>query len=124
MYVNDEYKKMVAEKVEKIKTKLWLGTVLYYSGAKNPNNLDKRIYELEHGNTKNYISQSRIWYRYEKAEDIPRLNTVERINKILPNTAYYFNHPFWAILGEFKHEVRQFQKPYDNQQAEQISLMV
>ncbi|QJH04710.1 ATP-grasp fold amidoligase family protein [Acinetobacter baumannii] len=26
--------------------------------------------------------------------------------------------------GEFKHEVRQFQKPYDNQQAEQISLMV
>ncbi len=27
-------------------------------------------------------------------------------------------------LGEFKHEVRQFQKPYDNQQAEQISLMV
>ncbi|MCF4713981.1 hypothetical protein L1W98_18640, partial [Acinetobacter baumannii] len=27
-------------------------------------------------------------------------------------------------FGEFKHEVRQFQKPYDNQQAEQISLMV
>ncbi|WP_017401179.1 hypothetical protein [Acinetobacter radioresistens] len=34
----------------------------------------------------------------------------------------------WAVVammqGEFKHEVRQFQKPYDNQQAEQISLMV
>ncbi|MEQ1251741.1 hypothetical protein [Acinetobacter junii] len=29
-----------------------------------------------------------------------------------------------ASMGEFKHEVRQFQKPYDNQQAEQISLMV
>ncbi|SMB74156.1 Uncharacterised protein [Acinetobacter baumannii] len=28
------------------------------------------------------------------------------------------------MIGEFKHEVRQFQKPYDNQQAEQISLMV
>ena len=28
------------------------------------------------------------------------------------------------MVGEFKHEVRQFQKPYDNQQAEQISLMV
>ena len=27
-------------------------------------------------------------------------------------------------LGEFKHEVRQFEKSYDNQQAEQISLMV
>ncbi len=26
--------------------------------------------------------------------------------------------------GEFKHEVRLFQKPYDNQQAEQIPLMV
>ncbi|OTL53009.1 fimbrial protein, partial [Acinetobacter baumannii] len=25
---------------------------------------------------------------------------------------------------EFKHEVRQFEKSYDNQQAEQISLMV
>ncbi|MFB5124239.1 hypothetical protein [Acinetobacter baumannii] len=29
-----------------------------------------------------------------------------------------------AMLGEFKHEVRQFEKSYDNQQAEQISLMV
>ncbi|KZA55066.1 hypothetical protein LV48_03276 [Acinetobacter baumannii] len=29
-----------------------------------------------------------------------------------------------GTYGEFKHEVRQFQKPYDNQQAEQISLMV
>ena len=28
------------------------------------------------------------------------------------------------IVGEFKHEVRQFEKSYDNQQAEQISLMV
>ncbi|RRJ51143.1 pilus assembly protein, partial [Acinetobacter baumannii] len=24
-----------------------------------------------------------------------------------------------VLNGEFKHEVRQFQKPYDNQQAEQ-----
>ncbi len=32
----------------------------------------------------------------------------------------------WTELfgGEFKHEVRQFEKSYDNQQAEQISLMV
>ncbi len=29
-----------------------------------------------------------------------------------------------SIGGEFKHEVRQFEKSYDNQQAEQISLMV
>ncbi|SST29329.1 Biofilm PGA synthesis protein pgaD [Acinetobacter baumannii] len=32
--------------------------------------------------------------------------------------------PLVSLFGEFKHEVRQFQKPYDNQQAEQISLMV
>lgn len=31
---------------------------------------------------------------------------------------------FYKIEGEFKHEVRQFEKSYDNQQAEQISLMV
>jgi hypothetical protein len=29
-----------------------------------------------------------------------------------------------GVRGEFKHEVRQFEKSYDNQQAEQISLMV
>ena len=29
-----------------------------------------------------------------------------------------------TFQGEFKHEVRQFEKSYDNQQAEQISLMV
>ncbi|WP_079282956.1 hypothetical protein [Acinetobacter baumannii] len=31
---------------------------------------------------------------------------------------------FFMNDGEFKHEVRQFEKSYDNQQAEQISLMV
>ena len=38
-------------------------------------------------------------------------------------TSHYAVEPLVAV-GEFKHEVRQFQKPYDNQQAEQISLMV
>ena len=28
------------------------------------------------------------------------------------------------MIGEFRHEVRQFQKPDDKQQAEQISIMV
>jgi len=37
---------------------------------------------------------------------------------------FYFITWGEMIKGEFKHEVRQFQKPYDNQQAEQISLMV
>ncbi len=45
------------------------------------------------------------------------------------NTQKIENLPFIPTtkgynLGEFKHEVRQFQKPYDNQQAEQTSLMV
>ncbi|SUV30131.1 hydroxyisourate hydrolase [Acinetobacter haemolyticus] len=35
-----------------------------------------------------------------------------------------FSTGSYSLEGEFKHEVRQFQKPYDNQQAEQISLMV
>ncbi len=33
-------------------------------------------------------------------------------------------HAVSEMMGEFKHEVRQFEKSYDNQQAEQISLMV
>ena len=36
----------------------------------------------------------------------------------------FFIRKYGINKGEFKHEVRQFQKPYDNQQAEQISLMV
>ena len=39
-----------------------------------------------------------------------------------PFTIFYVKNK--KMEGEFKHEVRQFQKPYDNQQAEQISLMV
>ena len=43
--------------------------------------------------------------------------------EIIENDLNKLHLNFW-IQGEFKHEVRQFQKPYDNQQAEQISLMV
>ena len=39
-------------------------------------------------------------------------------------TLGFFYLIFIAYMGEFKHEVRQFEKSYDNQQAEQISLMV
>ncbi len=42
-----------------------------------------------------------------------------QILKILTKSWY-----IGAFHGEFKHEVRQFEKSYDNQQAEQISLMV
>ncbi len=43
-----------------------------------------------------------------------------RVSTGKPNCRTFFR----TMVGEFKHEVRQFQKPYDNQQAEQISLMV
>ncbi|MER8128721.1 hypothetical protein ABS238_18835, partial [Acinetobacter nosocomialis] len=38
-------------------------------------------------------------------------------------SAGYLAYRFSLSPGEFKHEVRQFEKSYDNQQAEQISLM-
>ena len=45
--------------------------------------------------------------------------TINKGNKIV------LNNEVWVLMdGEFKHEVRQFEKSYDNQQAEQISLMV
>ncbi|NAR84495.1 hypothetical protein GPS48_00010 [Acinetobacter haemolyticus] len=42
----------------------------------------------------------------------------------LKEHALAFDTEHGTILGEFKHEVRQFEKSYDNQQAEQIFLMV
>ena len=45
-------------------------------------------------------------------------NINKEISRVIQNTISKYTD------GEFKHEVRQFQKPYDNQQAEQISLMV
>ena len=46
----------------------------------------------------------------------------ERITEIA--SGIYLIKKLRTKVGEFKHEVRQFQKPYDNQQAEQTSLMV
>ncbi len=40
------------------------------------------------------------------------------------STEHFILGSYVHLLGEFKHEVRQFEKSYDNQQAEQISLMV
>ncbi|OTK96298.1 fimbrial protein, partial [Acinetobacter baumannii] len=41
-----------------------------------------------------------------------------------PDLSEPFLRFVFKTKGEFKHEVRQFEKSYDNQQAEQISLMV
>lgn len=99
MYVDDEYQEMIAVKVAKIKTKFWFGVVLYYAGATNPNNLDKKLHILKHGSDKSYEPQSMIWYRYENAQDIPSFRTINRVNQLLPQTSYYYNHPFWSILN-------------------------
>ncbi len=55
-------------------------------------------------------------YHYYSSEELSGGNvaTIESVLTLTPK----------KCEGEFKHEVRQFQKPYDNQQAEQISLMV
>ncbi len=44
--------------------------------------------------------------------------------KIFGRLYFKYNPKLNIKNGEFKHEVRQFEKSYDNQQAEQISLMV
>ena len=54
------------------------------------------------------------------------LQTVKHLGRTLWKkwSGYHHRSLVETKMGEFKHEVRQFQKPYDNQQAEQISLMV
>ena len=49
---------------------------------------------------------------------------VDRFEVIRNNEVIEDNISQALSQGEFKHEVRQFEKSYDNQQAEQISLMV
>ncbi len=64
------------------------------------------------------ISQSRKLY-------IAAYNTVNSKSEMNNELFVYTVRKVENLIGgEFKHEVRQFQKPYDNQQAEQISLMV
>ncbi|MFH3798419.1 hypothetical protein WAI54_11800, partial [Acinetobacter baumannii] len=65
----------------------------------------------------NFHVLNKIEDAIEEAVKTVKSGNYEYIN-IFTDFQFYENH------GEFKHEVRQFQKPYDNQQAEQISLMV
>ncbi len=52
------------------------------------------------------------------------LKAEEEFTETLDNLEIKYEKKFQFKSGEFKHEVRQFEKSYDNQQAEQISLMV
>lgn len=66
---------------------------------------------------KDFKDESLIWTadRWAAKENMSKIGIFNILNE---------RHSFEAIAGEFKHEVRQFEKSYDNQQAEQISLMV
>ena len=90
---------------------------------------NKKIYEnrireremnisiLKEESLKNYVRIEIIEGEITEAKD----KLSEENKKII---ASQNKHRVLINDGEFKHEVRQFQKPYDNQQAEQISLMV
>ncbi len=80
----------------------------------------------EDEDTKRWSNPARLW---RNAQGLREKEMADKNKQISPNYAIYISGVgtrFNAELniGEFKHEVRQFQKPYDNQQAEQISLMV
>ncbi|BBR74388.1 hypothetical protein WP4W18E11_27040 [Acinetobacter baumannii] len=80
----------------------------YYQKAK------KEYYETEKAFT------SKITFLLMLIQDIEISQLYEKIKL---NQAKFSATEF-LFEGEFKHEVRQFEKSYDNQQAEQISLMV
>ncbi|MEK5755807.1 hypothetical protein, partial [Acinetobacter variabilis] len=63
-------------------------------------------------------SSRRLWVKNIRNSDLDW-----SIKPIATITEKYRMIKRYLYKGEFKHEVRQFQKPYDNQQAEQISLM-
>ena len=75
----------------------------------------------------NFVPNINIAFAIDKNYLKPCGITLYSITKNNPDINIDF-HIFTTFFdpkgGEFKHEVRQFEKSYDNQQAEQISLMV
>ncbi len=61
---------------------------------------------------------------FDEAQLSTHILALESVEMIWQDGEIYQAPAYDLLPGEFKHEVRQFQKPYDNQQAEQISLMV
>ena len=99
------------------------GTIYKHFKSKNQLYLEliilneKRILAISdkyNNDIKNYVSQYMLYHMLNSNRTILLHVIEERLTNNEKNLKE----------GEFKHEVRQFQKPYDNQQAEQISLMV
>lgn len=78
-------------------------------GEMNFDDLFGALYEKE----SYFFDKTKVIYKTENIN--LAVEQVEELQKKLKENVWY---------GEFKHEVRQFEKSYDNQQAEQISLMV
>ena len=82
------------------------------------------------------IFKNNLIAEYYSEDQIVNLNDLEDYEKVaaaikargkaksLKGIEYDGFYKLKTKNGEFKHEVRQFEKSYDNQQAEQISLMV
>ena len=91
------------------------------------NNYFKKMNIIYGANYSGKTTLSRIFALLKNKNDPENyLNPIFRIvfeNEIIDSSNYKENSKD-LLVGEFKHEVRQFQKPYDNQQAEQTSLMV
>ncbi len=68
-----------------------------------------------------YLGINQILLKQQDKALADRINRLEILLQDSENVEQIIARP---KLGEFKHEVRQFEKSYDNQQAEQISLMV
>ncbi|MDD9318429.1 hypothetical protein M0O70_20050, partial [Acinetobacter lactucae] len=83
--------------------------------------IDTLIYMLFSSHAETY-DDGVVWFKSVDAINVEKsyITYNSRENCIF---AYFVFDKNPLMLGEFKHEVRQFQKPYDNQQAEQISLM-
>ncbi len=106
-------------------------------GYKNLRSFKQAVFDFERFYKKEFFEYKNIFYSeiFEKVLKVFLILSLEskkgRFHKEILNFKPDEKEPITddgkrkrALQGEFKHEVRQFQKPYDNQQAEQISLMV
>ncbi|WP_250635070.1 hypothetical protein [Acinetobacter pittii] len=92
----------------------------YFNGLENESFEpieNSKIKEIDEKNASNY---------YYLNSDLDDISGEDILHGIIGRRSFqpFYKKEFNQNDGEFKHEVRQFEKPYDNQQAEQISLMV
>lgn len=67
-------------RLDEIRTRAWSVATLKQSGLTIPN-LEERL-----GDT------SKAWYKYRKGEHVPNAGIIERVERIWPGTAHFFQH--------------------------------